>query len=58
MKWNGYCGGMVGVNGAKIRAHVISLAKDLALLSKTNFHVSHLPMILESLVDQSSDKPG
>ena len=25
MKRNGYCGGMVGLNGAKTRAHVTSL---------------------------------
>ena len=28
MKRNGYCWGIVGVNGAKTRAHVISLGDD------------------------------
>ena len=35
MKRNGYCWGIVGVNGAKTRAHVISLGNDMAQLCVT-----------------------
>ena len=34
LKRNGYCWGMVGVNGAKTRAHVVSLGRGHRSLSQ------------------------
>ena len=46
MKRNGYCWGIVGVNGAKTRAHVISLD---ARHSCACLLLSHIPMFSEAL---------